>query len=109
MVGAYVEFFGNRNFLRFRDAARGWRKDFLRGTICYLRPANEMVNFSDYETVEKMYYQLNNAGENSQNELAKKVIEIYKNWKIDGKNIEEIIKECTFVPPGPKKIIGVLE
>ena len=29
------------------------------------------------------------------NDLAKKAIQLYGSWKIDGKNIEEIIDECT--------------
>lgn len=97
MIGAYVEFWGNRNYQKFRDAARGWRKDYLRGMRNHLG-AKDIINFSDYEVVEKMYYQLNNDGKETQNELAKKVINLYKTWKIDGKNIEEIIEECN-----PKK------
>ncbi|MDY0090712.1 MAG: hypothetical protein RBR78_10160 [Flavobacteriaceae bacterium] len=97
MIGAYVEFWRNRNYQKFRDAARGWRKDYLRGMRNHLG-AKDIINFSDYEVVEKMYYQLNNDGEETQNELAKKVINLYKTWKIDGKNIEEIIEECN-----PKK------
>lgn len=94
MIGAYVEFWRNRNYQKFRDAARGWRKDYLRGMRNHLG-AKDIINFSDYEVVEKMYYQLNNDGEEAQNELAKKVISLYKAWKVDGKNIEEIIDECT--------------
>lgn len=96
MIGAYVEFWGNRNFQKYRDASRGWRKDYLRGMRSHYNP-NEIINFSDYETVEKKYYELNqNKEENSiQNDLAKKIIQNYKNWKIDSKNIEEIIDECT--------------
>lgn len=97
MIGAYVEFWRNRNYQKFRDAARGWRKDYLRGMRNHLG-AKDIINFSDYEVVEKMYYQLNNDGEETQNELAKKVINLYKTWKIEGKNIEEIIEECN-----PKK------
>jgi len=94
LMGAYVEFWQNRNFQKYRDASRGWRKDYLRGMHGGF-PPNGIVNFSDYEAIEKMYYKLNNEGESTQNELAKKVIDAYKRWKIDGKNVEEIIEECT--------------
>lgn len=94
LIGAYVEFWRNRNYQKFRDAARGWRKDYLRGMRNHLE-AKDIINFSDYETVEKLYYQLNIHGEETQNELAQKVISLYKVWKIDGKNIEEIIEECS--------------
>lgn len=93
MIGAYVEFWRNRNYQKYRDAARGWRKDYLRGMRMHLG-AKDIINFSDYEVVENMYYQLNNDGQESQNDLAKKVIHLYKTWKIEGKNIEEIIEEC---------------
>lgn len=65
MIGAYVEFWRNRNYQKFRDAARGWRKDYLRGMRNHLG-AKDIINFSDYEVVEKMYYQLNNDGEETQ-------------------------------------------
>lgn len=96
MIGAYVEFWSNRNFQRYRDAARGWRKDYLRGMRAGYG-AKDLINFSDYEVVEKMFYEhgLNNGENDNQNELAQKIIHLYKNWKIDGKNIEEIIEECT--------------
>lgn len=99
MIGVYVEFWRNRNFQKFRDAARGWRKDYLRGMRAHYG-ANDLINFNDYETVEKMFYEQSQNTEDSEikNVLATKVIQHYKNWKIDGKNIEEIIEECN-----PKK------
>jgi len=93
LIAAYVEFWGNRNYQKFRDAARGWRKDYLKGMRSHFG-AKDIVNFSDYEAVEKMYYQINNEENENQNELAKRVIALYKSWKINGKNIEEIIEEC---------------
>jgi hypothetical protein len=93
MIGAYVHFWKYRNYQRFRDAARGWRKDYLRGMRSHYG-ATDIINFADYETVEKLYYQNNNSEGEHQNELAQKVIHLYKVWKIDGKNIEEIIEEC---------------
>ncbi len=96
MIGAYVEFWRNRNFQRFRDAARGWRKDYLRGMRAHYG-ANDLINFNDYETVEKLFYEQSQSNEESENknELATKIIHLYKTWKIDGKNIDEIIEECT--------------
>jgi hypothetical protein len=95
LIGAFVEFWGNRNFQQYRDASRGWRKDYIKGMRTHYQP-NQIINFSDYETVEKMFYEQNNEhGTENQNDLAKKIIELYKSWKINGKNIEEIIEECT--------------
>jgi hypothetical protein len=55
---------------------------------------NDLINFTDFETVEKKFYELSQ-NEEIQNDLAKKVIQHYKTWKVDGKNIEDIIEECT--------------
>jgi hypothetical protein len=52
MIGAYVEFWGNRNFTKYRDASRGWRKDYIRGMRAHYSP-NDLINFTDFETVEK--------------------------------------------------------
>lgn len=93
MIGAYVEFWGNRNFTKYRDASRGWRKDFIRGMRAQYSP-NDLINFTDFEIVEKRYYELSQNDE-SKNDLAKIVIQLYKTWKVDGKNIEEVIDECT--------------
>lgn len=96
MIGAYVEYGKNRNFQKYRDAARGKRKDYLRGMIAHLG-AGELVNFNDYEAVQKLYYQITpqNKGTGSGNDLVEKITQLYKSWKVDGKNIEEIIDACT--------------
>ena len=46
-------------------------------------------------SVEKKFYELAKNGDNVENDLAKRVIQLYKTWKVDGKNVEEIIDECT--------------
>ncbi len=95
LIGAYVEFWKNRNFQKYRDAAKGWRKDYLKNMRAHYKP-NELINFSDYEVIEKKYYEISHNKDESgtHNELAEKIIQLYKIWKIDGKNIEQIIDEC---------------
>lgn len=92
-VGVYVEFWNNRNFQKYRDAARGWRKDYIRGMYTWL-PANFSVNFSDYQFIEEQYYKMS-IEKDIKNELAEKIIQLHKTWKIEGKSIDEIIEECT--------------
>ncbi|MCG7280805.1 hypothetical protein MHJ94_05780 [Chryseobacterium taklimakanense] len=87
----YVEFWGNRNFQKYRDASKGFRKDFLGGANWWMS-GNDFINFNNYEQVEKMHYELT---ENSENKIAQKVVELYRTWRLQGKNIEEIIEECT--------------
>lgn len=88
----YVEFFNNRNYQQHRAALRGWRKNFLRDSNQW-EIGTDYVNFSDFEQVEREYYKIND--ENYDNQLAKRALKLYKEWRIDGKNIEEIIEECT--------------
>ena len=87
----YVEFWGNRNFQKYRDASKGFRKDFLSGSNWWMS-GSDFINFNNYEQIERMHYELT---ENSDNKIAQKVVELYKNWRLQGKNIEEIIEECT--------------
>ncbi|HCO20772.1 MAG TPA: hypothetical protein DIT47_06845 [Flavobacteriaceae bacterium] len=87
----YVEFWSNRKFQKYRDASKGFRKDFLVGSNWWFS-GKDFVNFSNYEQVEKMHHELT---QNSNNKIAQKVAELYKNWKADGKNIDVIIEECT--------------
>lgn len=95
-IGVYVEFWGNRNFTKYRDASRGWRKDYLRGMRANCG-AEEIMNFSDFERVEKEFYKINQGEEENshKNQLALRMIRLYKEWRIDGKNVDEIIDECT--------------
>ncbi len=92
IIGIYCEFWGNRKYQKYRDASRGWRKDFLKSGYTWHQ---EMINFSDTNKVEKITDMYLNIDENNKptNELAKKVINFYNNWKIDGKNLEQIIDE----------------
>lgn len=85
----YVEFWGNRNFQRYRDAGKGWRKDFLRGSNWWYE-GKDYINFSDYEQVEKQYYEL---ADSKENPLAKQALKLYQQWRFENKNIEEIIDE----------------
>ena len=86
----YVEFYTNRNYQQYRDALKNDRKDLLRGSNWWF---SEFINFNDLDAVEKAFYQKND--EIPDNELAKKAIELYIGWKLDNKNIEEIINECS--------------
>jgi hypothetical protein len=89
----YVEFWGNRNYQKYRDASKGYRKDLLRGSNWWFTNPVEFINFNNFEEIEKEYNNLNNS-QDYNNNLANKAIELYKAWKFEGKNVEEIIDEC---------------
>jgi hypothetical protein len=88
----YVEYYSNRKFQNYRDAVKGTRKDYLRGSIRNI--TTQLINFNDFNAVEKMFYEIKQ-DEQKENQSAKAVIELYKTWKIDNKNIEELIIECS--------------
>jgi len=96
LIGIHVEFWGNRNYQKYRDASRGWRKEFLKGGI-FWHEHELVINFNDLEKTEKLYHKFKqeNYEISKDNKLVKVIIEHYKNWNIDGKNIENIIEECT--------------
>lgn len=87
----FSEFYSNRNFQKYRDAVRGSKKDFLRGSLSNI--TTQTINFNDFTSVEKHYYELKSNGE-IENQAAKSVINLFKNWNISGKNIEQIVEEC---------------
>jgi len=94
IIGFYIDYYQHPKFLKFRDATRGWRKDYLRDI--WYNPI-EMINFNDVISVNKLidkYHDLDNQN-NPANILGKKIIEFYKEWKLDGKGIDEIVKECS--------------
>ena len=56
-------------------------------------PADLKINFSNLEYNEKNYHKIISEN-NPENKLATKVIQLYRNWNIDGKSIDKIIEEC---------------
>lgn len=92
-IGIYIEFWNNRNFQKYRDAVRGWRKNYLKGGLFWYSPS-DIINFNNTEEIEQKFYEVTTE-DNNINFLAKEIIKHYQNWNIDGKKIEEIIDECT--------------
>jgi len=102
LIGIYVEFWNNRNFTKFRDAAKGWRKDFLRAARFMYGNPGDIINFADLEKVKELFYKFksNKSEDKPENDLAKKIIRHYKEWNFEGKNIEHVIEECTVKQQG---------
>lgn len=91
-IAVYVEFYGNRNFEKYREASRGWKKDYLKGMFENI-PTDEMINFENTELIKENFSSFITEN-NRENKLAMKVIQLYRNWNIDGKNLDKIIEEC---------------
>jgi hypothetical protein len=95
MVSFYVEFWGNRNYTNYRDAARGWRKDYLRGSIDW-KNSNEILNLNDYSKIEELYYRTSSMKleDKPEYKIFAQITDKYKKWNTNGKNIEVIVEEC---------------
>ncbi|MFT3990196.1 MAG: hypothetical protein QM680_02185 [Luteolibacter sp.] len=94
LIGAFVDFWHNRNFQQYRDAQRGWRKDYLKGAIQWY-DYDEIVNFSNYESIKMIKNKTTDESNDESNDLAKKIIHHYNRWRINGKTIDQIVDECT--------------
>jgi hypothetical protein len=93
-IAAYVEFYANRNYTKYRDAARGWRKDLLQGTRVHEKYDSDIINFKSLEDSEKLLPTLNDHMQFDQNKLALIVINEINNWRIQGKTLSEVIDLC---------------
>lgn len=93
-IVAYVEFYSNRNYYSYRDAAKGWRKDFIEGTRVHETYDSVIINFKSLEDAEKFLPILNDPKQFNQNELALIVIELINKWRIQGKTLSEVIDLC---------------
>jgi hypothetical protein len=93
-IVAFVEFFSNRSYTPYREAARGWRKDFLQGTRVHETYDKLIVNFKSLEHAKKYAPILGDMENLETNELAKAVIAESKKWKISGKTLSEVVDLC---------------
>lgn len=93
LLGFFIDYYQYPKFYGFRDASRGWRKDFLRGY--WLNPI-DVVDFNNNESVMKFEndYQCNEESDKPADRIMSKVLEFYNQWNYDGKTVEDISQEC---------------
>lgn len=92
IIAFYVDYWEYKGFSKYRDAARGWRKEVLRDF-----EYKAMIDFANSESVEScisQYEDSKNEADTPGTELANRIIDFYKRKEIDGKKIEQIVSEC---------------
>ena len=93
IIAFYVEFWEFRNYYKYRDAGRGWRKDFLKGVKW---DPIEIVDFNNIESVNKLIDAYSKSSENTRPAtlLANAALSYYNEWTCDSLSIDEIINKC---------------
>ena len=93
-IGFFVDYYKYPNFKKYRDAERGWRKDFLKGNNYDYN--KEFPNFNDYELIDNLYNKIDVLKEDIfLTKMVEIILSYYNKWKIDNKNLLEIIEECS--------------
>jgi len=91
-IGFFVNYFNHREYQPFRDASRGFRKDFLRGMIWNI----SVVDFNDPDSVEAWVQAHLKVDDSSPaTEFAERLANYVANWNFDGRDIKSVIEECS--------------
>jgi hypothetical protein len=95
LIGMFVEFYSHREFQDYRDALRGFRKDFLRG----IQWGISIVDFSSPESVSDWVKQYaESPDESPAAKVGAMLVQFVQQWRFDGRDIKSVIDECC----GPK-------
>lgn len=91
LLGLFVEYYSARNYQSFRDAVKGFRKDFLRGIWWGF----EMVNFASDESTAAWKHKVAHAdGDGPGQVAARQMLEFVTNWRFDGRDLASVLDEC---------------
>lgn len=95
-IGMFVSYYDHREYQPYRDAARGFRKDFLNNMAWGI----SVVDFNDFESVASWVQGYSDPTTPSPGkELARKMAEYVENWRFEGRDIKSIIDECSSKKP----------
>lgn len=95
-IGMFVGYYNHREYQPYRDAMRGFRKDFLSNMVWGL----SIVDFNNPESVATWVQGYSDPNTPSPGkELARKMAEYVENWRFEGRDIKSIIDECSSKKP----------
>ncbi|OHD64456.1 MAG: hypothetical protein A2096_04085 [Spirochaetes bacterium GWF1_41_5] len=94
LIGFYVEYYQNPEYWDYRDASKGWRKDFLAGW--WRDPLyDKMIDFNNVDKDSISRIKNEKSDDNPINQFTMLIEKYYSEWKVNDKNILEIINICT--------------
>lgn len=94
-IGFFAEFYTYREFQKYRNAQKGFRKDFL-GWIKWDFEISRMVpNFNDPKSVAEWVQRYAVPGSESLGiQIGKMLVQFTQEWQHEGRGIDSIIEEC---------------
>lgn len=96
IIGLFSEYYANKQYYDFRNASKGWRKDFL-GQYLWNSPNIEPICFNNKESVDKLKtnYDKSNDNTNPGVFLASEMLRYLKEWRCNKLNIYQVIEICS--------------
>ena len=88
-IGVYSDNLENLSIKNYRNATRGWTRNFLTGMGSF--KSNDIINFSDLDKITQLHY--GNKDIENENDLANKILDYCNTWSVEGKSLEQIINE----------------
>lgn len=90
-IGMFVGYYNHREYQPYRDAMRGFRKDFLS----HMAWGIPVVDFNSPDSVASWVQGYSDPNVPTPGkELARKMAEYVENWRFEGRDIKSIIEEC---------------
>lgn len=109
-IGFFVEFYSHREFQKYRNAQKGFRKDFL-GWIKWDAGMSKVIpNFNDPKMVADWVQAYSGAGVESFGiQIGRLLVQFAQDWQHEGRGIQSIIEECRPLRPLPDQAHSVQE
>lgn len=94
-IGFLAEFYSHREFQKYRNAQRGFRKDFLGWMKWDFEMTKILPNFNDPESVAEWGQRYLVPGSESLGmQIGRMLIQFTQEWQHEGRGIDAIIDEC---------------
>lgn len=95
-IGLFVEYYSHREFQEYRDAVKGFRKDFLRGIKWDEQIGATIVDFSKPESVSAWVNRYADSNDESPaSKIGAMLVQFVEHWRFEGRDIKSIIDECS--------------
>jgi hypothetical protein len=94
-IGFYVEFYGHREFQKYRNAQKGFRKDFLGLMKWDFAMSKILPNFHDPKLVAEWVQGYGaSSGETPGMQIGRMLVQFVQEWQYEGRGIHAVIEEC---------------
>jgi hypothetical protein len=103
-IGFFAEFYSHREFQQYRNAQRGFRKDFLGWMKWDFEMTKILPNFNDPKLVAEWIRRYAVPGSESLGmQIGRMLVQFAQEWQHEGRGIDSIIEECR--PPKASTLV----